>query len=221
MADKCWYIFIDEGGDLNFTNTGTEYFTLTAVSCNRPFVLGAKLDDLRFDLLERGNNIEYFHASENHRAIRARVFNTMESSLSGIRSDIIVCHKRRLPGELIASGRFYSDTMAFLMRYVVGTVRGQSLRDCVIFTDSLPIRKKRRLVEKAIKQTLSKLLEPATVRYRLYHHASKSSTMLQVADYINWAVYRKWEHRDDAAYRRIEQTICSEIQYPSWEHASY
>ncbi|MBS3957549.1 MAG: hypothetical protein KGZ40_08530 [Clostridiales bacterium] len=39
---------------------------------------------------------------------------------------------------------------------------------------------------------------------------SKSDLNLQVADYISWAVYRKWNSGDLRSYRIIEQCIRSE-----------
>ncbi|WP_448508115.1 DUF3800 domain-containing protein, partial [Immundisolibacter sp.] len=64
--------------------------------------------------------------------------------------------------------------------------------EVIVITDTIPIQKKRQAVEKAIKGALSAML-PAGMRYRILHHASRSHYGLQVADYCNWAVFRKWQ----------------------------
>jgi hypothetical protein len=72
------------------------------------------------------------------------------------------------------------------------------------------VQKKRRAVEKAVKITLAKRL-PKGVRYRIYHHDSKSNFDLQIVDYCNWAVYRKWDRGDEKTYQTIKAVIRSEF----------
>jgi len=52
---------------------------------------------------------------------------------------------------------------------------------------------------------------PATMRYRVLHHASKSNLELQVADYCNWAIYRKWTNGDVRSYDIIKDAIRGEF----------
>ena len=48
---------------------------------------------------------------------------------------------------------------------------------------------------------------PATVRYRVLHHASKSNLDLQIADYCTWAIYRKWNAQDGRSLRRVQAAV--------------
>jgi len=68
------YIFLDEGGNFDFSPTGTKYFTLTCISKTRPFQIAPALDSLKYDLIETGLDIEYFHAAEDRQAVRDKVF---------------------------------------------------------------------------------------------------------------------------------------------------
>jgi hypothetical protein len=43
------------------------------------------------------------------------------------------------------------------------------------------------------------------------HHASKSNLELQVADYCNWAIYRKWTNGDVRSYDIIKDAIRGEF----------
>ncbi len=66
-------------------------------------------------------------------------------------------------------------------------------------------------MEKAIKTTLADML-PTTARYRLLHHDSKSNFQLQIADYCNWAIYRKWSRNDLRSYDLIKGAVKSEFE---------
>ena len=48
---------------------------------------------------------------------------------------------------------------------------------------------------------------PASVRYHVLHHASKSNLDLQIADYCTWAVYRKWNRQDARSFQRIKAAV--------------
>ena len=68
------YIFLDEGGNLDFSGSGTKYFTFTSLSKERPFKEYKAMNDLKYDLIELETEIEYFHASEDRQAVRNRLF---------------------------------------------------------------------------------------------------------------------------------------------------
>jgi hypothetical protein len=65
--------------------------------------------------------------------------------------------------------------------------------------------------QKAVKETLTEML-PDQMKYRVLHHASKSSFGLQVADYCNWAIFRKWERGDTRSYDLIRSRVKSEFE---------
>jgi hypothetical protein len=52
---------------------------------------------------------------------------------------------------------------------------------------------------------------PASTGYNILIHDSKSCVSLQVVDYCNWAVHRKWRDGDLKAYNRIAPAVKSEF----------
>ena len=54
------------------------------------------LTELKYDLVERGTALEYFHASENAQAVRNRVFEIIERNLSAVRIDSIIVEKHKI-----------------------------------------------------------------------------------------------------------------------------
>ena len=68
------YLYFDEGGDFNFSPTGSAFFAMTCVAMSRPFTVNRTLLELKYDCLERGLSIGRFHAAEDKQAVRDRVF---------------------------------------------------------------------------------------------------------------------------------------------------
>ena len=75
-------------------------------------------------------------------------------------------------------------------------------------------------VEKAVKQTMAAVL-PREIHYRILHHQSKSNTDLQITDYCNWAVYRKWDRQDVRSYAKIRRALVSEFDIFERETTCY
>lgn len=205
------YVFLDEGGDLNFSKSGTCYFTLTAISKERPFTIEPKLLDLKHDLIEFGLNIEYFHASEDRQAVRDRVFRVIQEQPDHVRADTIVVEKPKTGPSLQVPEYFYPRMLGYLLKYIFEGSHIDRFDELIVITDSLPVKAKRRAFEKGIKKTLAQML-PKHIKYRLLHHASKSSIGLQIADYFNWAVFRKWEGDDTRSHDLIKTMIHSEFE---------
>lgn len=204
------YIFIDESGDFNFSPHGTKYFTLSSITTTRPFTFVSKLDTLKHDLMERGHDIEYFHASEEAQPVRNHVFSIIQEHLDGLRIDSLIVEKSKVGPALRDALRFYPEMLGYLLKYLIGRSALGNVDELILLTDVLPVAKKRKAVEKAVKITLANML-PKFRRYRIMHHASKSSYGLQVVDYCNWAIYRKWKDGDLRSYDLIKTGIRTEF----------
>jgi hypothetical protein len=101
--------------------------------------------------------------------------------------------------------------LGYLLSYVLERHTLEGYAEVIVFTDRIPVKGKRKAVEKVIKTTLSNML-PKTARYRLLHHDSKSNFQLQIADYCNWAIYRKWSRDDLPSYDLIKSAVRSEFE---------
>ena len=217
---QCLYVFLDEAGNFDFSPTGTKYFLITSLTKKRPFEAYKDLVELKYDLIELGVNLEYFHAAEDQQATRNRVFDIIAAHLNEVRLDSLIVEKRKVSSSLRAEVRFYPEMLGHLLKHVIDGVGLHDVKETIIVTDRIPIERKREAVEKAVKQTLVSVL-PRHVRYRIIHHESKSNADLQIVDYCNWAVYRKWDRQDLRAYFKIKQAVVSEIDLFRGEGASY
>lgn len=205
------YIFLDEGGNLKFSDKGSEYFTLTGVLMRRPFKLEPTLHELRFDLIEKGVEIEEFHATEDRHATRDQVFTKIKENFSSLRADSIVVEKRKAHPKVREPERFYPEMLGYLLRWTIGKESLGDASEVIVVTDVLPLNNKRRAIEKAVKTTLKDML-PSGTKHRVMHHDSRSCYRLQVADYVNWAIQRRWERNDNRSYNTVKPIIKSEFQ---------
>ena len=105
--------------------------------------------------------------------------------------------------------RFYPEMLGYLLKYVLPRELLLGASQIIVITDRLPVMRKRRAVEKAIQQALADKLP--SIPHRILHHESATHYGLQVADFCNWAVYRKWERGERDAYDAIRPALRSEF----------
>src|SRR4030042_3250573 len=119
MSPQYLYVFLDEAGDFNFSSTGTRYFTLTTITNIRPFPWDVPLISLKYDLIEVGLDIEYFHAAEDRQAVRDQVFEIIGNKFGNLRIDSLVIEKRKTGPALQVLEKFYPRMIGYLLRYVL------------------------------------------------------------------------------------------------------
>jgi hypothetical protein len=214
------YLFLDEAGNLDFSRKGTRYFLLGCITKERPFRAYQELTELKYDLVEQGIDLEYFHAAEDKQATRNRVFEIIRRHLDGVRVDALLVEKCKTAPALRVEEKFYAHMLGQLLQFILGQHHLEDYVEIIVFTDRLPVQRKRGAVEKAVKQTLASIL-PAGTRYRVLHHDSKSNFDLQIADYCTWAVYRKWALNDSRAFEVIAPVVRKEWDYFQAETATF
>src|SRR5664279_5197144 len=142
------YLFLDEAGNLDFSPGGTRYFMIGAVTKERPFRAYQELTELKYDLIEQGINLEYFHAAEDKQATRNRVLEIIQRHLTGVRVDALVVEKRKTPPAMQVEERFYAHMLGQLLQFILPQHRPQEFTEVLVFTDRLPVQRKRAAVEK-------------------------------------------------------------------------
>ena len=204
------YLFLDESGNFDFGSRGTRHLVLTSVGMRRPFPVLTNLDDYRHDCIEAGTGIEYFHCHEDRFAVREAVFDAIAEHLDDVRIHCLVVIKATVDHVLRDPGRLYPWMLGFLLRVALYEEKGLGADNVVVMTDTLPVNRKRKAVEKSI-QFAAARNQPRQLQYRILHHRSCSHYGLQVADYCSWAAFRKWEKHDSSWYDRIEPAVRSEL----------
>ena len=204
------YVFLDESANLDFSASGTRYFVLTSVSMMRPFNINRDLDEYKYDCIEWGLEQQCFHCAEDNSHVRSRVFGIINSRLQDMEIHSLIVEKSKTKPVLINETRFYPQMLGNLLRYVLNSQFHRNADEVVIITDTLPLNRRRRAIEQAVKGSLNAML-PDGARYKVVHHDSRSHQGLQVADYCCWAVFRKWERGDLTHYSSIADAVRGEF----------
>jgi hypothetical protein len=201
------YLFFDESGNLDFSPNGSRYFCFGVLTLRDPGPLTVALTRLRYSLLAEGLELEYFHAAEDRQAVRDRVFDTL-AEVGGFALDLLIADKREIHPLLRNPFEFYCRHGYAIMEAALTHVRHLD-EHIVVVTDTLPIQRERKALEKAFRSALRKYL--GSQSFSVLHHGSAAHAGLQAVDYCTWAVQRKLRG-DPRSYERIRPWIQSEWQ---------
>lgn len=209
------FMFIDEGGNFDFSPSGSSFYSLTSLVTHNPSILIDELNDKRFSILSKlelgGLGDIYleeklsrkYHASEDKQVVRDEVFKIIQKAERNlIRAISVVAQKNKTNPSIRDEVSFYGKLVMPLLKFAL---KGYRFSHLVIFLDNSPINKRKSALLKNIKKTLSNEFPNNT--YSVYCVPSESNYMLQVADYINWAIFRKWESKDERSYVLIKSYL--------------
>ncbi|HST61434.1 MAG TPA: DUF3800 domain-containing protein [Longimicrobium sp.] len=199
------FLFFDESGNLDFSANGSRHFCFGVLSLRDPGPLTAALTRLRYSLLEQGLELEYFHAAEDRQAVRDRVFDTL-AEVGGFELDVLIADKRTLHPVLRNPFEFYCHHGYAIVEAALTRVRHLD-EPIVVVTDTLPLQRERKALEKAFRTAIRRLLGDR--QFSVVHHSSAAHAGLQAVDYMTWAVQRKLRG-DSRSYERIRKWIRSE-----------
>lgn len=199
------HVHLDESGNLTFKPSGSRYYVFTAAWTYDPAPLANDLTNLRFSLLKERHDLHRFHATEDKQVNRDAVVNALARH-AGWSFAAVVIDKAKVYADLRPPPRFYPRFATSVLRYVFRRHLQVGSGTVLVFTDTLPINKRREAAEKTIKMACRHELQ-AAMRFESYHHPSASNPWLQVADYCAWAVFGKWEQGDMRTYNQLRHCL--------------
>lgn len=204
------FIFIDESGNFDFSPKGTKYFVLSAIGTLNP--LGKeKLEEIKYDLMKNGTDLEYFHATEDKQSVRDLVYSFIEN-MKDIEIDSVIVQKNKTNPSLYISEKkkkpkkgekLYTIALQALLQYIFCRYDNSAKVDqLVIVLSSIFDVNKRELIKKIIKIYLKQIFFNP---FYLYFHESRSDKNTQIADYCCWAIYRKWTDGEIRPYNAVNK----------------
>lgn len=197
------FIFADESGDLTFSNAGSEYFIVCAVTM-RSLAIAHRLLDLRHELTMSGQPIETFHAVNNGWPVRHRVFAEIQAAPLDI--DAVVMHKRKTyPHIATNEGYFYQLAWHLLFKYVAPR-RCQATDHLLVAAASLGTATRKTRFKNAVDRVVQQHHICQSVAVSFWQAATHPC--LQVADYCAWAIQRK-QTGDQRLYNLIRAQVRS------------
>ncbi|BEP13272.1 hypothetical protein acdb102_15830 [Acidothermaceae bacterium B102] len=203
------HLFADEAGNFDFRDRvgASNYFILGTVTLTDTAV-GDRLLQLRRDLAWQGVGLEScFHASEDKQVVRDAVIRLLAEA--DFRADFTILEKRKtVPYRQNDEGLYKLAWFRHMMWISRRIVKAED--ELLVVAASIGTRKRRRAIRLSIEDVINQTtLAPWEVAF----WPAESDPCLQVADYVTWAVQRKWETGDCRSYDLISHKISTEYDY--------
>ena len=199
------YIYADESGNFDFSrNVGaTRYFLLTTVVTN-DHSIESELLELRRELAWEGVEIRRgFHAVNDSRQVRRRVFNAL--SKCDLRIDATILEKSKAAPRIRPTEAYFYG-FAWYHHLIEISIKGIPYSDELLITAaSIGTNEMKTNFNTAVETAKTTLFPQTALKTTMW--SAPSDICLQVADYCSWAIFRKWEHGDERAFQLIADKI--------------
>lgn len=191
------YVFMDESGDMVFSEKGSQHFVLSAVLTETPHVSAAVIQGLKYQQMAKGSDQFEFHATENSKGTRKVVAETI-CSIDCIRVHSLWVDKAYAHYSKQDKVSLFSLFGKAMGRFLAASV-GHKYEQIIMVFDSVLTKKE----QGAFKRAVVPQLRPLGVPFRLLFHPVKSELNGQIADYFSWSLYRDLENGDLEPRRQL------------------
>lgn len=216
MINDNQFIFTDESGNIDFSPKSSKHAIVTGIIVNNSYAkLLGDYWSLRHDLYI--NPVEYgsdqriytnkrFHAAEDPQKVRDKVFELITLHSENICDRSLIVEKANVYNYLQRDewliGRMYYYWFKSLFNSTNWIENKNSLQ---IIIDHTKTKRLRSATISGIKRSHSNYGNK--LPYRLHHTPSGCHPFIQLADYICWALLRKYERNDLRSYNLISGLI--------------
>lgn len=202
MQSRTLYIFVDESGNFDFSESGTKHLVMTALFCLTPVHSASILSELKYQLLSEGVGLANFHASEDRQQVRNLVFQKI-ASIAGLEAHTFWFTKELKQGNHVARDTVFASFGVAL----ANLLRSSRLLDCdnaVVVFDKTLLYKEEVAFRAKCKPIFSRVGKP----FNIYFHNVNRDFNGQIADYVAWANFVSLERNE----HRPIQSIPSELK---------
>lgn len=199
MPDR--YVFIDETGDLG--KKGSKNFIITAVWTDNPKKFKRLVKNLRrYKFKKQLKNASELKANSSSKELRENLlkkFNDIDSA----RAHSIILEKEKVYSEFLKNDKHK------LYNYVCGVLASTMSID----SKHLIIRIDYSKGKQALREDFDNYIQDKCKENKwnrsieVYHSWSHAWEGLQIADFVSWAVFQKFEHNNDSYLKIIEKKV--------------
>jgi len=141
--------------------------------------------------------------------IRDEMFNLISTfDKNSVKSYSYILEKPKVdPSKTNEKDKFYIDNLNFAIHKLLDEL--DIKKNFIVITDKLPVHQNKNRQIAALKKGIKEYIKTKQldIRYDIFHHCSASSVNLQIADYISWAIFRKYEKNEESFYKKIEKYL--------------
>ncbi|MBI2542985.1 MAG: DUF3800 domain-containing protein [Candidatus Aenigmarchaeota archaeon] len=196
-------IFLDESGDLGFTQKSSKYFVIGLLIAKNEKQIENCVKRTRNTKLKRKlRDVPELKFNKSDDAVRKYLLGCISSKDIEIHG--IILKKHRVYDYLKDHrNKIYNYITGFLMDKIVTSPEERQL---VVILDKFLSKESREDYNQYIKGKLSEFIKK-TVKIEVEHKDSVSERCLQAVDFIAGAIFNKYERNDDRYYAIIEPKI--------------
>ncbi|MFH0815425.1 MAG: DUF3800 domain-containing protein [Methanobacteriota archaeon] len=212
---KTLYVFVDESGDLGFSERSTRHFVMCAVATENPIRLSRIVKKVRSKNLGTGlrdlPELKFHQSRESTRKCLLDLLASEDVNIWYVSLD-----KRSMIG---APPERQNEMYNYLAGFIVERMIKQRSRRIVLCLDRCMSKANRTRFDARVskkKESVSESLGKLPTTLSIDHVASESVPGVQVADFVAGAIYAKYEHGDSRYYDIIESKISEEILKRKW-----
>jgi len=216
------FVFIDESGNLDFSENGSKYYLFTAVTTIKPLDNRVLLHELRYKILCDNHDLECFHATEDTQNVRNDFFSIIKKC-SDFSVDSIIAQKNKTHPSLYKStykkkgkditrttgDEFYRINCQTLLQFIFRRQNTSKLKRIVVVLSSIFTKQRNSAIIKALKSYLKTY---TNLPFNIYFHDGRADINCQIADYCCWAIAVKWERNELRPIAEIQSKVKSEFE---------
>lgn len=205
---------MDESGDLGFSleKGSSRFFIVTAIFTDSKRRLEKIAKKTHATLRKKYRKVGVLHAYSETQATRQRLLKAVGKTDSNIL--VIILNKKKVYTKL-------KDEKAVLYNYVTNILLDRLLTKKIVpLNHEVHMIAAQRETNRFLNQNFKEYLANQAsnthkVKIKVEIATTAQEKALQVADFVSWAIFRKYEYNDDSYYNIIKEKIIEEsLLYP-------
>lgn len=202
------YIFLDESGDLGFSERSSRWFIFTIALIDNHRKLERVIKKARNSLKKKHKNIGELHAYHSDTLTRKRVLSGL-AEIDGLKVLCVVLNKEKVYIDLQNQKNYLYNYTANILLNRLHTKKIIPIDEPVyLYIDRKDTNKN---IRENFERYLSKSLQEQhngiiDIKLRASHEVKS----LQAVDFLSWAIFRKYERNDYESYELIKDLIIEE-----------
>ena len=167
---------------------------------------------LRRELAWEGILLDRLHATSDRQHVRDRAFDLIAKT--DLRFDVTILDKQKARDDLRQDPLYFYKVAWYLHFKYVAKEIADSNDELLVVASSLQIKRKRKTQKAAVHEAITEVVNQVspTVTCHCAFSPAASDPCLQVADYLTWAIQRKYESSDTRSYDSIKHLVKSEFE---------
>ncbi|MCK5123351.1 MAG: DUF3800 domain-containing protein [Candidatus Pacebacteria bacterium] len=202
------YIFLDESGDLGFSQRSSKWFILTILLTNNHRKVEKSVKKVHRGLKKKYKTVKELHAYHADAITRKRVLRSL-SETEDLKILCIILNKRKVYIDLQNQKSYLYNYTANILLERLNNKKVLNPKDEVkIYIDQ---RETNKFLKKNFEDYLkSNLKKWDNGKIAIKIKPSHTEKCLQAVDFISWAIFRKYERGDYEYYEVIKNKIIGE-----------